>query len=353
VFSRAGCRPLDQNLAELARLELLLADEPARQALRDWYAWLYAERQVSTHTLNAYTRDLRLFLAFIGEHRGGQPCLAELAELQPTDFRAFMAQRLADGIAHSSLARAMSVIRGFFKRTAKSGYAENPALAAVRSPKIPPPIPKPLSIKDARAVLASSSDPDTDTEPWIEARDAAVLTLLYGCGLRISEALGLNRHHLEQLRGDVLRVLGKGDKERIVPLLPAVNQAVERYVDLCPYPGGAEAPLFVGARGGRLQPAIVQRRVRNLRGRLGLPNTATPHALRHSFATHLLARGGDLRTIQELLGHVSLSTTQRYTAVDTERLLEVYDQRHPQGRNADHGEPAQSVWRWVADLKTR
>ena len=250
-----------------------------------------------------------------------------------------MAKRLADGIAHSSLARAMSVVRGFFKRAAKSGHVENPTLAAVRSPKILPPIPKPLSIKDARAVIAGPDDPDS--EPWIEARDAAVLTLLYGCGLRISEALGLDRG--DQPIGDILRVRGKGDKERIVPLLPAVAEAIECYVALCPYPGGAQSPLFVGARGGRLQPAIIQRRVRGLRGLLGLPDTATPHALRHSFATHLLARGGDaadLRTIQELLGHVSLSTTQRYTAVDTERLLEVYDQRHPQGRNAERDKPA-------------
>ena len=250
-----------------------------------------------------------------------------------------MAKRLADGIAHSSLARAMSVVRGFFKRAAKSGHLENPALAAVRSPKILPPIPKPLSIKDARAVIVGPDDPDS--EPWIEARDAAVLTLLYGCGLRISEALGLNRG--DQPIGDILRVRGKGDKERIVPLLPSVAEAIECYVALCPYPGGAQSPLFVGARGGRLQPAIIQRRVRGLRGLLGLPDTATPHALRHSFATHLLARGGDaadLRTIQELLGHVSLSTTQRYAAVDTERLLEVYDQRHPQGRNAERDKPA-------------
>ena len=336
MLSGAGHCPLDQDLAELARLELLLADESAQLALRDWYEWLYAERQVSPHTLNAYTRDLATFLEFISQHLGGLPRSTDLADLRPADFRAFMARRRTDGIAHSSLARAISVIRGFYKRAAKSGYFENPAIAAVRSPKIPPPIPKPLSVKDARAVIASSSDPNA--VPWIEARDAAVLTLLYGCGLRISEALGLNRR--DQPRGDVLRVRGKGNKERIVPLLPVVTKAIERYIALCPYAGSADTPLFVGARGGRLQPAIVQRRVRRLRAKLDLPETATPHALRHSFATHLLARGGDaadLRTIQELLGHVSLSTTQRYTAVDTERLLEVYDQRHPQGRNADPG----------------
>ena len=334
----AGRRLLDQDLAELARLEQLLADEPARQAFRDWYEWLYAERRVSAHTLSAYTRDLSAFLRFVGHHRGGPVRLPDLAELRASDFRAFMAHRLAEGISHSSLARAMSVVRGFFKRAAKTGRMENPALATVRSPKISPPIPKPLSVSDAQAVVRCEGNPGT--EPWIEARDTAVLTLLYGCGLRISEALGLNRG--DRPAGEVLRILGKGNKERIVPLLPAVKDAVAHYLELCPHAGTADAPLFVGVRGGRLQPAIVQRRVRELRSQLGLPPTATPHALRHSFATHLLARGGDaadLRTIQELLGHASLSTTQRYTAVDTERLLEVYDQRHPQGRNAAAEKP--------------
>ena len=321
-------------MAELANLENLVADESARQALRDWHAWLYAERRVSPHTLNAYIRDLGAFLKFVGSHRGGLPRLADLGELRAADFRAFMAHRLGEGITHTSLARAMSVIRGFFKRAAKTGRMENPALATVRSPKIPVSLPKPLSIGDARAVVVA----DTDAEPWIEARDTAVLTLLYGCGLRISEALDLNRG--DQPDGETLRIFGKGSKERIVPLLPAVVAAIAHYLELCPYAGDAESPLFVGSRGKRLQPAIIQRRVRTLRAALGLPKTATPHALRHSFATHLLARGGDaadLRTIQELLGHASLSTTQRYTAVDAERLLEVYDQRHPQGRHADTG----------------
>ena len=323
-------------MAELASLENLIADEPGRQALRDWHAWLYAERRVSPHTLSAYTRDLAAFLKFLGNHRGGVPRLADLGDLRAADFRAFMAHRLAEGITHTSLARAMSVVRGFFRRAAKTGRVENPALATVRSPKIPVSLPKPLSIDDARAVVASHDD--RETEPWIAARDTAVLTLLYGCGLRISEALGLDRR--DQPTGDSLRILGKGGKERIVPLLPAVVDAISRYLELCPHAGDADSPLFVGSRGKRLQPAIIQRRVRALRARLGLPETATPHALRHSFATHLLARGGDaadLRTIQELLGHASLSTTQRYTAVDAERLLEVYDQRHPQGRHANAG----------------
>ncbi|MDA0260636.1 MAG: tyrosine recombinase XerC [Proteobacteria bacterium] len=320
-------------MAEPARLEHHLADEAGRLALRDWYAWLYAERQVSAHTLNAYVRDLTAFLTFISDHLGGIPRSTDLAALRAADFRAFMAKRLADGIAHASVARAMSVVRGFFKRTSKTGRIDNAALAMVRAPKITPPLPKPLSINDARAMIAS--DPAPGTDPWIEARDVAVLTLLYGCGLRISEALGLSRR--DQPAGETLRVLGKGNKQRIVPLLPAVTAAVARYVDLCPYLGDGDSPLFVGARGGRLQAAIVQRRVRGLRATLGLPDTATPHALRHSFATHLLARGGDaadLRTIQDLLGHASLSTTQRYTSVETERLLEIYDQRHPKGRNA-------------------
>ena len=305
--------------------------------LRDWYDWLQAERRVSAHTLSAYTRELAAFLSFLAVHHGGVPGLADLADLRPADFRAFMAKRLGDGLAHASLARAMSVIRGFFKRAAKTGRLENPAIGAVRSPRIPASIPKPLSVRDARAVIeVGDGDGNRDTTAWLHARDIAVLTLLYGAGLRISEALSLNRE--QRPVGETLCIRGKGGKERLVPLLPAIAEAVRDYLDLCPYAGGDDAPLFVGARGGRLQPAIVQRRMREIRARLGLPETATPHALRHSFATHLLARGGDsadLRTIQELLGHASLSTTQRYTAVDTKRLLEVYDRSHPQGRKAD------------------
>ncbi len=323
-------------MVEFAQLEPLLAGDDGRRLLRDWYDWLYAERRVSAHTLDAYTRELATFLTFVAAHRGAVPALADLADLRPADFRAFMAKRLGDGLAHASLGRAMSAIRGFFKRAAKTGRLENPAIGAVRAPRIPTSIPKPLSVRDAREVIEASGGTDADAKPWLHARDVAVLTLLYGAGLRISEALSLNRG--QRPTGETLSIRGKGGKERMVPLLPAIVDAVSDYLELCPYAGGDDAPLFVGARGGRLQPAIVQRRMRELRVRLGLPETATPHALRHSFATHLLDRGGDsadLRTIQELLGHASLSTTQRYIAVETERLLEVYDRRHPQGRKAE------------------
>ena len=323
-------------MVELARLEPLLADEEGRRLLRDWHGWLAAERRVSAHTLSGYTRELAVFLTFLAVHRGAVPALADLADLRPADFRAFMAKRLGDGLSHASLARAMSAIRGFFRRAATTGRFENPAVDAVRSPKIPAAIPKPLSERDAGAVIAAGGDRAGGAPAaWLLARDVAVLTLLYGTGLRISEALALNRG--QRPTGETLRIRGKGGKERLVPLLPAIVAAVDDYLALCPYAGGGDAPLFVGARGGRLQPGLVQRRMRELRARLGLPQTATPHALRHSFATHLLARGGDaadLRTIQELLGHASLSTTQRYTAVETGRLLEVYDRRHPQGRKA-------------------
>ena len=342
MLPRPRGREHDQDLAQFSQLEPLLADEEGRRLLRDWYDWLYAERQVSAHTLKAYTRDLSAFMTFVAMHLGGVPTSADLAALRPTDFRAFMAKRLGDGLSHTSMARAMSVIRGFFKRAAKTGRLENPAIGMIRAPKTPASIPKPLSVSEARGVI--ESEPQLDTEPWIRARDTAVLTLLYGAGLRISEALDLNRG--EQPTGESMRIRGKGGKERVVPLLPAIVDAVADYLALCPFFGGNEDPLFVGARGRRLQPAVVQRRMRGLRMSLGLPETATPHALRHSFATHLLARGGDsadLRTIQELLGHASLSTTQRYTAVETERLLEVYDRRHPQGRKAVTQDPPRGL----------
>jgi integrase/recombinase XerC len=308
------------------------AADDLRAAIGLWLAWLAGERRASPHTLAAYGRDLASFIDFLSDHLGGLPTLAAINRMRPADFRAYLARRAADALDRSSLARLLSVLRGFVRFLRRRGLTSTTALAAVRGPKLPAAVPKPLGVDDARAVLAAAQAGTPSRGDWQDLRDAAVLSLLYGCGLRLSEALGLCRS--EAPLGDRMTITGKGDKERQLPVLPAVSKAIAAYLAVCPYPLAAAGPLFVGARGGPLGPRHVQRRMETLRGRLGLPQTATPHALRHSFATHLLAGGGDLRAIQELLGHASLSTTQRYTAVETERLLAVYDAAHPRARLA-------------------
>jgi integrase/recombinase XerC len=298
-------------------------------AISDWQSWLESERRASRHTALGYGRDLAGFLDFLREHLGAAPGLAALEALGPADFRAYLAARARDGIERSSSARALSTLRGFFRFLDRRGFAKSAALAAVRTPKLPRSVPKPLSVEDAGLALARIVE--LAEAPWIGKRDLAILTLLYGCGLRLSEALGLARAEAPVKPG-MLRITGKGRKTRLVPVLPAVSEAVADYVALCPHRLAAKGPLFVGVRGGPLNPRLVQRQMQRLRALLGLAETATPHALRHSFATHLLAGGGDLRSIQELLGHASLSTTQRYTAVDAERLLAVYDRAHPRAK---------------------
>lgn len=299
-----------------------------QSALRGWIRWLRDERRSSPHTVDAYTRDLAGFLTFIAGHLGASPTLAALETLAARDFRAWLARRANDGLERTSTARALSVLRSFFVWLERNDRARNHAIRTVRTPKQPNAVPKPLDEADATAavddigILAS--------EPWIADRDIAVMTLLYGCGLRISEALSLTRAQAPS--GDSIRVLGKGGKERMVPVLPVVREAIEAYITSCPYPLAADEALFRGARGGPLGARAIQRQMQKLRGLLGLPESATPHAMRHSFATHLLAGGGDLRSIQELLGHTSLSTTQRYTAVNTEKLLRDYKATHPRAR---------------------
>jgi len=292
-----------------------------------WLHHLGAERRLSPKTLEAYRRDVLQFLAFLAKHLGGAPSLKELAALEPTDIRAFMAARRAANIGSRSLMRSLAGLRAFARFLEKNGKGKVGALAAVRAPKIGKTLPRPLGTDAAK----SMADPDIAAgdgrEPWIHARDAAVLALLYGCGLRISEALGLRRGDFGAR--DVLTVTGKGRKQRMVPLFPAVQKLVADYIALCPYDLPAQGPLFVGAKGGALSPRLIQLAMARLRGALGLPETATPRALRHSFATHLLAGGGDLRSIQELLGHASLSTTQIYTAVDADRLIAAYRAAHP------------------------
>jgi integrase/recombinase XerC len=296
-----------------------------------WLTHLSAERRLSPKTIEAYRRDVLQFLGFLAEHLGGAPSLKALAALKPADVRAFMAARRAKNIGSRSLMRTLAGTRAFARFLERGGKGKVGALAAVRAPKIPKTLPRPLAV----AAAISMADPDLAAgdgrDVWIHARDAAVLALLYGCGLRISEALGLRRADFgaRDALTDALTVLGKGRKERMVPLLPQVQKLVFAYIALCPYDLAEQGPLFVGAKGGPLSPRIVQLAMARARGALGLPETATPHALRHSFATHLLARGGDLRSIQELLGHASLSTTQIYTEVDAERLIAAYRSAHP------------------------
>ena len=309
-------------------LDRFAAAPDLAEAIAAWQSWLETERRLSVHTGAAYMRDLKLFLDFLVEHQGGFADLAALEGLGHGDFRSYLAQRAMNDRARSSTARALSVLRGFFRFLERTDRARNDAIGAVRTPRLPHSVPKPVAAGDALAIIAEAGN-TARKKPWVAARDAALLLLLYGAGLRIDEALSLNEDQAPS--GDSLRVLGKGGKERIVPILPAVREAVAAYLQACPYvvPGG---PLFLGTRGGRLNAGVVQRELRRIRGALGLPETATPHALRHSFATHLLQAGGDLRAIQELLGHASLSTTQRYTEVDTARLVAVYNDAHPRAR---------------------
>jgi integrase/recombinase XerC len=295
-----------------------------------WLRFLGAERRMSGKTLEAYGRDVSQFLGFLAEHMGGPPSLRQLAKLTPADVRAFMAARRGGGAGSRTLMRGLAGARSFARFLERNGKGKVGALAAVRAPKLPRSLPKPLAIKDAKRMTDTDLRGAETREPWINARDAAVLGLLYGSGLRIAEALTLKRKEAPVPGvGDSLTVTGKGNKTRMVPVLPQVTKLIADYVALCPLDLPPDGPLFVGARGGPLSARVVQLAMAHLRGALGLPDSATPHALRHSFATHLLARGGDLRAIQELLGHASLSTTQIYTAVDSERLLEVYTSAHP------------------------
>lgn len=292
-----------------------------------WLDHLSDERRLSDKTLVAYERDLRQFLRFLTDHLGGAPSLKDIKALKPADFRAFLARRRRTGAQSRSLARGLAGIRSFLKFLERRGEVNAAAADAIRPPRQPRSLPKPVSVKDAADI--TSGDLAMESSPWIEARNAAVLTLLYGCGLRLAEALSLTGGTAPRTGTKSLRIRGKGGKERIVPILPIVSEAIEVYLKRCPYAISKQGPLFVGARGGPLNPRLVQLAMERLRGALGLPQSATPHALRHSFATHLLAGGGDLRTIQELLGHASLSSTQIYTEIDASRLLDAYDLAHP------------------------
>jgi integrase/recombinase XerC len=299
--------------------------------IQAWLDHLSGERRSSAHTIAAYRRDLGQFLHFLREHLGETPNLALLVKLTAADLRAFLAARRLDGTQSRSLLRQLSGLRSFARYLERNRHGQIGAFAGLRSPKQARSLPKALPASAARALMDQETLADGEKPQWLIARDAAVLSLLYGAGLRISEALSIKRKDAP-LAADFVTITGKGNKQRSVPIIAPVRAAIENYIGLCPYPLAPDGPLFLGAKGGALSPRIVQLAMERMRGALGLPETATPHALRHSFATHLLGRGGDLRTIQELLGHASLSTTQIYTAIDTKRLTEAYLSAHPRAR---------------------
>lgn len=306
---------------------------PAPSALArlrgQWLGHLAGVRRLSPATLEAYARDLDQFLAFLAGETGREPALGDLSALKPADLRRFMGQRRKDGIGNRTLMRQLAALRSFARFGDRKGLVTASAFFAARGPRIGRTLPRPLTATAARTVTTIGPRQGEERPRWVLLRDAAVLGLLYGCGLRISEALSLRVRDRPTADHDVLTVTGKGGKRRSTPVLPSVIAAIDDYVAQCPWKLRGDEPLFVGVRGGQLSPRIIQLAVESLRGALGLPESATPHSLRHSFATHLLGRGGDLRAIQELLGHASLSTTQVYTRIDAARLLAAYDAAHP------------------------
>lgn len=300
--------------------------QSAEDLTAGWLRQLAEERRASAHTLRAYGDDLGRFIDFQKEHLGGRVDARALSKLTAADIRAFITDRRARGLGPRGVQRALSAIRSFFRHLAREGIADNPAPRAVRTPRTPRTLPRPLSEADAVRAIEDAGTHDIE---WIAVRDTALLTLLYGCGLRISEALSLSRKDVPL--GALLSILGKGQKERVVPVLPVVREAIETYAEKIPFSGAPVTPLFLSRRGKPMSAREAQLLMQRLRGRLGLSERATPHALRHSFATHLLAGGGDLRSVQELLGHASLSTTQTYTEIDTKKLMDVYAKAHPRG----------------------
>jgi len=293
----------------------------------EWLASLAHERRASVHTLRAYGDDVTRFLEFLVTHVGGTIDERKLDKIAPADIRAFITDRRNDGLGNRSVRRTLASIRSFFRHLAREEVIDNPAAKSIRSPRVARSLPRPLSEVDAARTLAEAGENDI---AWIGARDVALLTLLYGAGLRISEALSLRIGDVPL--GESMVIFGKGRKERVVPLLPVIREAIATYADLIPVKLSPKDALFRSRRGKEMSAREAQALMQNLRGRLGLSERATPHALRHSFATHLLQNGGDLRTVQELLGHASLSTTQAYTEIDARKLMDVYEKAHPKGK---------------------
>ncbi len=324
----AGSKSVNKDLFEGGPLARCGVEPALKSALSGWLDWLAYEKRAAALTLDSYACDVAKFLEFLTEHLGYTPGLKEMDGLIAADFRAWMARMAGEGRGRTTVARRISTLRTLYKYLERTGCVKNSAIHAVGSPKLPKSLPRALEVEDALEVMESAER--CANKRWIALRDRALLTLLYGGGLRISEALSLNVCDIPD--GDILRVSGKGNKQRIVPLVKRVKTDISHYISACPYPMTSQSPLFLGARGGRLNAGVAQAMMRKVRGTLGLPESATPHALRHSFATHLLAGGGDLRTIQELLGHASLSSTQRYTDVDALRLQAVYRTAHPRAK---------------------
>lgn len=300
--------------------------EDLADALKRWAQYLKVEKNLSPHTLRAYQADVQNFLQFLSGHHGQCIAINTLSDAALSDFRAWIARRATSGAGAASRARHLSSVQNFLRWLDRQGIAHNPYAQAVRRPKLPHKLPRPLAEEQALTLARH-----TGADRWQDLRDRALFTLLYGCGLRIEEALGLTIADLPD--HDALRVTGKGRKQREVPMLPEVRAAIAHYVSACPYPATPSRALFLGARGQKLNQGVAQRQLRHVRGALGLPESATPHALRHSFATHLLSGGANLREIQDLLGHASLSTTQRYTEVSTDELLAAYNKAHPRQRS--------------------
>lgn len=299
-----------------------------RDALANWLAHERGVKNASDNTIEAYSNDVAGFLSFLAAHHGGAEGLGPLLRIAPSDMRSWMANERARGTGARSLARRLSAVKTFFRWLAAREGFDPTTVLSTRAPRTQRPLPRPLTEDAAKAVIDTVGT--LPREGWVGTRDVAIVTLLYGCGLRISEALGLTG--ADAPLPDALRIVGKGGKERIVPVIPAARQAVADYVKECPYDLGPQEPLFRGARGGGVNPRVISKAMETTRMQLGLPSSATPHALRHSFATHLLNAGGDLRAIQELLGHAALSTTQVYTGVDNARLLDVYSAAHPRAK---------------------
>lgn len=305
-----------------------VADECLMEVISGWQKWILTERRCSVMTASSYGRDLSTFLSFLNEYKEEVPSLKMFESLKVTDFRAFLASRTKEDLSKTSLARNLSTLRNFFRYCEKNSIFSNPAISVIRSPSVPKALPHPVSQNQAFEMIKVAKE--LEKISWMGDRDIAFLILLYGCGLRISEALSLDVK--DKPTSDSMVVFGKGNKERIVPVLKQVRVAIEKYLEHRPDGAPADSPLFIGSQGERVNPGVMQRQIRRIRDALGLPDTVTPHALRHSFATHLLSGGADLRSIQELLGHESLSTTQRYTALDEVHLMQVYNEAHPRAK---------------------
>lgn len=302
-------------------------DDEIKKIFEGWLSWLELEKRSSPHTVSSYKRDAGFFLTFVAGYEGGNVTRAMLEKMELRNFRAWLSERNNKGYSFSSTARSLAVIRSFFRYSERFSNLSNPAVFHLRTPKKERALPKALSAEQAQNAIEAIGY--FAKESWIAKRDIALLTLIYGAGLRIAEALDLKRGNAP--KSDSIVIRGKGNKERVVPILPVIIEVINEYLAECPYELDAKSPLFVGSRGGKLSPRIFQQTIEKVRKYLGLPDSVTPHAFRHSFATHLLSGGADLRSIQELLGHASLSTTQRYTKIDTERLLESYKKAHPRG----------------------